>query len=77
MFWCLMHLYTKFEMRILSPLNLQTLPPSPLQSTSNHPLQNLQLHLVLQNEQGYKIIEIRKVMPSKNYLQQKNTWPKA
>jgi hypothetical protein len=73
MFSCLMHLYTKFEMRILPSLNLQTLPPYPLQSTSNHHLQNLQLHLVLQNEQDHKIIEIRKVIPSNNYLRQKRT----
>lgn len=71
MFSCLMHLYTKFEMHILSPLNFQPLSPHSLQS--NHPLQNLQLHPILKNEQDYKIIKIRKVMPGNNYLRQKNT----
>jgi len=71
MFSCLMHLYTKFEMRILPPLDLWTLPPSPPPSINLK--SPLQLHLILQNEQDHKIIKIRKVMPSNNYLGQKNT----
>jgi len=45
-------------------------PPIP---PFNHLKSPLQLHLTLQNEQDHKIIKIRKVMPSNNYLGQKNT----
>ncbi len=38
MFSCLMHLYTKFEIHILPPLNLQTLPPIPPSINLKSPL---------------------------------------
>ncbi len=37
-FSCIMHLYTKFEISILPPLNIQTLPPIPPSINLKSPL---------------------------------------